>query len=299
MNRLIRLAIGFVSIAALAASSVLVWALSEPVPPSLYRPELKREMTQEQRWALDFELANETSMQFNTRRFDVPDPFEKRARWVEQEAVTYQIADLIQQILDIRIGKPRGNEAAFNQLVELGKQGDAGASCMADWLYQQHTLEMTARWKHGREEVTRQALQAKAATGHPVCAGMEARFYLHGEMGYPKDRAKAKPFLIEGAVAGFWGDQSLLSATHLIKDQVIDPKEVELQLCWKRVADQFSPASGFYEACGMYQSGPAFNQDIKPVEVPQQIKELARKWCKPTQEQWKVTAQDCANLENK
>lgn len=296
---LIRSGIGYLVLLAFAAGSVLVWAFNKPMPPSLYRPELKREMTQEERWKLDFELANEVSMEFNTRRFDAPDAFEKRARWAEREAVSYQIADLVQQIFDIRKVKARGNEAAFNQLVELGKQGDPGASCMADWMYQQHTLEMTARWKYSREEVTRQALKAKAATGHPVCAGMEARFYLHGEMGYPKDRAKAKPFFIEGAVAGFWGDQRYLANSHLIKGQVIESKEAELQLCWSRVADRFSPASHFFEVCDMFSRGPAFNQDLKPVGVPQHIKELARKWCEPTQEQWKVTAQDCANLENR
>lgn len=294
-----RFVLAVTTIAVLATGSVLVSAFNQSEPSSLYRPELKREMTREQRWTLDFEMANELTSQVGSRRFSGPDGIHKRTQWFQKEAMTYQIADLTQQIMDVTYSKARNNENAFNQLVELGQQGDESASCMANQLYQFHRKEDTTHWKYSRDEVTRLALKAKASSRHPVCAGMESRFYLLGDMGYPKDFDRAKPFAIEGAVAGFFGFQGYLAATHLIKGEVIDPKEVELQLCWKRVADQFSPASGFYEACGMYQSGPAFNQDVKPVEVPQHIKELANKWCKPTQEQWKVAAQDCASLENK
>ena len=107
--------------------------------------------------------------------------------------------------MDIRSGKSRNNEAAFNQLVELGRLGDVGASCMANFLYQYHLPSDTTHWKYSREYVTHQAIKAKASSRHPVCAGMESRFYLRGEMGYPKDPEKAKPFVIEGAVAGFFG----------------------------------------------------------------------------------------------
>jgi hypothetical protein len=72
------------------------------VPPSLYKPELKRELAQEQRRELGLELANEATMWSNSRRFNVSDAFDKRARWLEEEAVTYRIADLIQQIMEIR-----------------------------------------------------------------------------------------------------------------------------------------------------------------------------------------------------
>jgi hypothetical protein len=272
----------------LLCTGLLVWAFSTPMPPSLYKPELKRNMTQEERWKLDFDLANEITAQVNSRRFNVPDAFEKRAQWVEQEAVTYQIADLIQQIL---------NDGAFNQLVALGETGDVSASCMANLLYNYHRREDITRWKHSPDDVARMALKAKAASGHPVCAGMESRFYLRGEMGYPMDRAKAKPYVIEGAVAGFWADQAYLKGTNLIDGQTIDPKKVERLLCWTTVADRFSPASNKYASCYMFSHGPAFNLDSKPVLVPQQIKDLARKWCEPESESSKVTAQDCANLE--
>lgn len=167
--------IGFLALVAITAGSVLVCAFNEPMPPSLYKPELQREMTQEQRWQLDAELANAISMRFSAYRLDVTDDLEPRALWLEQQAVSYRLADLIQQILDLRAGNAHGNEAAFNQLVDLGRQGDAGASCIAALLYQYHPRDDTRRWKYSREEAAWLAQKAKAASEHPVCTRLASQ----------------------------------------------------------------------------------------------------------------------------
>lgn len=285
------------------AGGFLVFALSQPIPPSLYKPELKREFTQAQRWQLDMELANELGSRVNSHRFNGPEGIDKRARWVEQEAVTYQIADLLQQIMNATFRSPIYNEPAFNQLVELGKQGDASASCFANLFYNHHEDDKIKRWKYSRLEVAQLAMKAKAASGHPLCAGIESRFYMTGEHGYPKDRAKAKPYIIEKAVAGFYGWQEYLAGTHGTSNHEIDPKEVALELCWMRAGNTFSPMADYDTRCYGYLHGstPIVNikndqVEVTRVVVSEAIQVIARQWCEPTRV---VTAQECANLESK
>lgn len=67
-RHLIRFTIGFIAIAVLVAGSVWVRALNEPAAPSRYRPELKHELTQQERWKLNFDLANEVFMKENSSR---------------------------------------------------------------------------------------------------------------------------------------------------------------------------------------------------------------------------------------
>lgn len=270
-------------------------AFYEPPPPSLYKPELKRELTQKERWQLDFEMANELSMHTNTRRFDAPNMLKKRAKWVEDMAQWYPMADLLQQILDIRAFKARNNEAAFNRLVELGKQGDVAARCMAHFFYLYHAPDVTKTWKYSYDDVARLALEVKAA-GHPACVGMEGTFYLRGLMGYPKDRMKAKPYELESAIAGFYQSQYGMIGYNLIKGPEIQAKDIELSFCWERVTNQNVPAIDFYGSCSIAKRGLMFGANGEYV-ISDPLKPLVRKWCEPTQEQWKVTAQDCANLE--
>lgn len=134
----------------LAATAVAVaQGFAQSGPLSLYKPELKRDLTQKERWQLDFELAYEASMKEHNRyRFDAPGSFDKRAQWFEAAAQWYKAADLLQQIIDFRKSAMRNNEQAFSQLVELGKQGDVGAACLAAMFYRYHQKEVTARWKY-------------------------------------------------------------------------------------------------------------------------------------------------------
>lgn len=279
----------------LAFGTVLSRGSEASFPPSLYRSEMKRELPQKERWQLDFELANELSMHVNSRRFDAPGSFEKRAKWVEEMATWYPIADLLQQILDIRRFKTWNNEFAYNQLVDMGKRGDVAARCLAWMFYRYHAADITRKWKYSYEDVARLAIEVKDS-GHPACAGMEGGFYMHGLMGYPEDRKKAKPYFIDSAITGFYGSQYYLAITHLIKGPAISPKEAELQLCWRRVASTQSPAAHFNETCAAYRRGAVFGVDGKEYAVTEDIKELANKWCTEDQHM-KVTAQSCANLE--
>src|SRR5574340_581173 len=79
--------------------------------PSLYQPALERNLSREERWHFDTELLNEISMKsHNSRRFNVPEPFEKRAQWAESVARWYRTADLVQQLVDFRRSRMRDNE---------------------------------------------------------------------------------------------------------------------------------------------------------------------------------------------
>lgn len=136
MKRGMRVVLGSVVLLCLAVGSAWVMALEKPMPPSLYKPELKRSLTQQERWKLDFELANEATMKnHNSRRFDAPGSLEKRARWFEETAQWYPIADLLRQLIDFRTSSMLNNEKAFNELVQLGRGGDAGAACIAAMFY--------------------------------------------------------------------------------------------------------------------------------------------------------------------
>jgi hypothetical protein len=290
---IVRMALGAV-IAALFAGSVLVWAVNPSMPPSLYKPELKRELTQQARWQLDFELANEASMrEHNSRRFDAPGSFEKRARWFEETAQWYPLADLMQQMINFRKSAMVNNEKAFNELVERGKQGDVGATCMAWMFYRHFRKEVTAKWHYSYDDVARAALKLKDS-GHPVCSGVEGPLYLSGELGYPQDRSLAKPYMIGRAVTGFTGSQEYMANSHLFGSLNFEPKDVALQLCWERIADQTSPVIQFGTTCDAYRHGIAVDKNFQKVALPAHIQRLARDWCEPSRI---VTAQTCADLE--
>lgn len=294
-RKLIRLVLGSLVIVASCAVGLLVWAFDgKSMPPSLYKPELKREMTQEQRWKLDFELANEAAMKnHNSRRFDMPDAFEKRAKWFEETARWYPIADLMQQLIDFRTSSMRNNERAFNELVEMGKAGNISATCMAAMFYQHHDKEATAHWKYTYEDVAKEALKQKNS-GHPVCVGIEGSFHLYGQLGYTKSRELAKPYFVKRALIGFYGAQNYLLVSHVRGQMRFVPKDVALSLCWQRVADTISPYALFSSECETYRLGIAVNEDFKDVPLPPSIQQLAREWCEPSRI---VTAQTCADLE--
>ena len=289
----VRMALGAV-ITALFAGSVMVWALDTPLPLSLYMPQLKRELTQQERWQLDFELANEASMrEHNSRRFDAPGSFEKRARWFEETAQWYPLADLLQQLINFRKSAMVNNEKAFNELVERGKQGDVGATCIAWMFYKHFKKEDTAKWHYSYDDVARAALKLKDS-GHPVCSGVEGALYLDGNLGYPQDRNLAKPYLLKSAVSGFYGDQMYLLGGHQAGTLRFDPKEFELDLCWRKVTDAQAPLPGFRSTCTDYNAGVGLDEQLKFVPLPVALQQLAREWCEPSRI---VTAQTCADLE--
>lgn len=281
--------------AVLAATAVaLAQGCAQSGPPSLYKPELARPLTQTERWQLDFDLANEASMkEHNSRRFDAPGSFDKRAQWFEATAQWYKAADLLQQIIDFRKSAMRNNEQAFNQIVELGKQGDIGAACLAAMFYRHHQKEVTARWKYSFEQVAREALKYKDS-GNAVCFGLEGSLYLSGELGYPRDQRLAKPDMLRSALAGSFGNQNFMAITHHFESQRFEPKHVALKLCWLDIASQQSPAAFFEDTCRSYRLGIAFDRGLKEVPMPTHIQELARQWCSPDRI---VTAQTCADLE--
>jgi hypothetical protein len=279
-----------------ATAFAIAQGIQQSGPPSLYKPELARPLGQSERWQLDFELANEASMKdHNSYRFDAPGSFDKRARWVEATAQWYMTADLLQQMIDFRKSAMRNNEHAFNQLFELGKQGDVGAACTAARFYRYHRKEVTARWKYSFEQVAREALKYKDS-GNPVCFGLEGSLYLYGDLGYPSSRKQAKPDLLRSAVAGSFGDQVFLANMHHFEAQRFEPEHVALKLCWTRAASYQSPAAFFREACDGYRLGIAFDINGKEVAMPQHIQQLGRQWC--TSERI-VTAATCAALEQK
>lgn len=296
MQRGMSVVLGSVVLLCLAVGSAWVMALERPMPSSLYKPELKRNLTQEERWKLDFELANEATMKnHNSRRFDAPGSFEKRARWFEETAQWYLIADLLRQIIDFRTSRMINNEKAFNELVQLGRQGDAGAACMAALFYRHFDKADTAKWRNSLEYVVSEALKVNNS-GHPVCMGREGALFLYGEMGYPVDRNLAKPHLLKSALAGFYGAQEYIRNTHFLGARRFQPNEVALYLCWARVADQISPMAQFASECDSYRMGTAFDENQRSVTLPPNIQQLAREWCEPSRI---VTAQTCADLEQK
>ncbi len=288
------IAFGFAAVTALFVGVVLAWVSTTAMPLSLYKPALQRSMTEQERWKLDFDLANEASMrEHNSRRFDVPGSFEKRARWFEETAQWYPIADLMQQMIDFRKSAMVNNERAFNKLVELGERGDVGATCVAWMFYQHFNKEDTAKWRHKYEHVARAALKLKDS-GHPVCTGIEGELYVRGSLGYPQDRSLAKPHMIANAVAGFSGSQEYMANTHLFESKLFQQNDVALNLCWRRVADMSSPVVQFDAICRAYRNGYDFDRNLKEIAVPAHIQKIASEWCEPTRT---VTAQTCADLE--
>ena len=229
----------------------------------------------------------------NSRRFTAPGSFEKRARWFEETAQWYPLADLMQQLINFRKSAMVNNEKAFNKLVERGKKGDVGATCMAWMFYRHFRKEVTAKWHYSYDDVARAALKLKDS-GHPVCSGVQGPLYLYGELGYPQDRSLAKPYMMTRAVTGFYGSQMYLANSHLTEALRFKSDEFELNLCWTKVADVHSPLSGLGTMCGYYKDGMGFNEQLEPVALPAPLQKLAREWCEPNRI---VTAQTCADLE--
>lgn len=121
---------------------------------SRYDPAKALPLTQAQRWQLDFDLVNEADMrEINSRRFDVPNPYEKRARWFEEMAQGYELADLINQLFDFRTSATLNDEAVFTKLYALGRAGNEAAACMAEHFHRSLSREITARWKVSNEDI--------------------------------------------------------------------------------------------------------------------------------------------------
>jgi hypothetical protein len=256
--------------------------------PSLYQPELQRHLSRAERWRLDTELFNEISMKdHNSRRFEIPEPFEKRALWVESMARWYLTADLIQQLVDFRRSRMRDNETAFQQLVDFGEKGDIGAKCLSAAIYRHFPVEVRRRWKYTFEQLAAEAVKARSS-GHAICVAVEAELLLQG------DRAKAKSLLIESAVAGLYGYQKLLSRMHLDGSTRFRTRDVALKLCWQRVAFEQSAVAGFDNTCEVYRLGIASDAEGKEVPLPAATQKLAAEWCAPAK---KVIADDCARME--
>lgn len=261
---------------------------------SLFRAAAARDLAREERWRLDVQLMDEVGMKIhNNRRFDVPEPFEKRARWVESVAQWYRPADLVQQLVDFRKSVMRDNEPAFRQLVELGLAGDISAKCLAAGLYRHHERTVTDSWKYSFAFVANEAMKARDS-GHPVCAAVEASLYLTGEAGYPRDPGRAKPGLVQSALAGMYGSQEFLAGMHLDGSLRQVPADLVLNLCWQRVADVQASVGSLGSTCELYRMGMAPDQDGKAVAPSPEIQRLATQWCEPNRN---VTAQTCADLE--
>jgi hypothetical protein len=260
----------------------------------LYRPELGKELTQEQRWSTDVELANEIQiMDMNSRRFLDGNPFEQRARWVENLATSYKVADLVQQLVDFRRSTMRPNERAFMELVQRARTGDIGATCLAPVLYSRFPKKVVQSWPITYSRLVGDAMNAKDS-GHPVCANVAASVYLLGTAGYPKDAQRAKQWIVASAVAGSYRYRMRLANSHLAGAAALDKSEVALRLCWLRVADQIAPHAAFRYACEMYRDGRTIGPDLRTVDVGPDVQEVAHAWCQPSRS---VTAQVCADLE--
>ena len=294
--KLPRLLAVIMSVVILLISIVAMAQLLTPRPPSLYQPALARNLTKEERWKLDFDMVNEITMRdHNNYRFDAPGSFEKRAKWFEETAKWYPLADLMQQIIDFRKSTMRDNEKAFNQLVEMGQRGDIGAACIAALLYRHHRREVTDPWKYSFETVTREALKHEDS-GHTVCLGTRGGLYMSGELGYPKDENLAKPFVMRSAVAGFYGYQRDMVRSHIEGKLRFNPKDFEASLCWNRVTYTQAGVNSFFHACESYLDGTATNENLKSAPLPAPLIEMSRQWCDPKRI---VTAQTCADLEQK
>jgi hypothetical protein len=267
---------------------------------SLYQPSLKRELSKEQRWQLDFEIANESTMrEHNSRRFTVPGSFEKRALWFEETAQWYQIADLMRQVINFRTSTLMHDEAIFKQLFELGKSGDIGASCMAAMFYRPHQKEITDRWKLSYETVMREGLKHKDS-GHPVCAGIESGLYRRGELGYEKNISKANAALLEQAKMGFYEAQvDMYILAHSTGELALDKRHFEAYLCWKNLA--FLQAPIFEPECSTYEQGELYygrtlENPARRIPIPSDLVPIAKSWCEKNKPP--TTLATCLNLEN-
>lgn len=273
-------------------------AQAQGMPEPMVRASAAKTLTKQERWKLDFIIANEAGKrEFGSQMFPAPQSYEKRARWFEEHAQWYQTADLIRQIIDFRFPGVLNNESAFNRLYELGKQGDIGASCMASMLYLHHSEEMRKGWKYSHETVVREALKHKDS-GHPVCDGLEYGLYVHGLLGYPQDRALARKNALLRAHTGFYGTQNYLSGWHRHDSVVLNPKHFALSICWVKVAEQ--QIERIHNACETYQSGRIYyggtwQNPLATIPIPEHHKKVVAEWCDP-----KVlpTIDTCMTLEN-
>jgi len=230
----------------------------------------------------------------NSRRFDVPEPYEKRAQWFESLARWDPTADLLQQLIDFRRSAMRDNEAAYMRLVERGRQGDIGSTCLAAAIYQHFEPKVTEKWRLRFDDVAKAAMDV-SEKGHPVCAGVEATLYLHGSGGVSRDPVKSKAASIKAALSGMYGHQMALALMHLNGAIEFSPPDVTLYMCWSKVADRHSTLSGFTDKCESYRHGIASNSKGEPAELPESTQKLAAQWCAP---QMRVEPTDCARLEH-
>lgn len=283
------------------------WAVDTPLPEwarkypivkpiaSRYDPAKALQLAQAQRWQLDFDLVNEADMrEINSRRFDVPNPYEKRARWFEEMAQGYELADLINQLFDFRKSSTINDEAVFTKLYALGKSGNEAAACMAEHFHRSLSREITARWKVSYDDVAL-AAAPYIHSAHPVCSELEWSLASQGKGGLEKDPQRAHRARIKPALAGFYFRQSGMSVIHIDLVRQMHPKAVEAHLCWSRVADRSSVHSNFQGECDSYRQGFSSDGAGHSIQVPPSIQILARQWCEPTRI---VTPQECAQLES-
>jgi hypothetical protein len=283
---------GAVLLVALAGAATCV-ATSIPTPATLYKEENKRVMTQAQQWQLDFELANEYLQYGNNRRFlHLVD----RWAWFDEIAKTYEIADLVRQAINTRPSSNNSYEPAFTRLMELGKSGNISARCFA-WMIHGHLdKSKTQSWKYSYEDAARLALESKDS-GHPICKGIEGSLYLYGKLGYPQDKEKAKPYIIESALQGFYGDLKYLSGANSQIEGRSSPKKMALELCWRRQADRQSEWASFEIMCSAYKNGRGMNANLQDYKLSDEVRATAIEWCQTTGPKADTTAQDCAELE--
>jgi hypothetical protein len=268
-------------------------ATSVPTPEALYKEENKRTMTQAVQWQLDFELANEYLQYSNNRRFlHLVD----RWAWFDEIAKGYEIADLVRQTINTRPSSNDSYEPAFTRLVELGKAGNISARCFA-WMIHGHLdKRKTKSWKYSYEDAARLALESKDS-GHPICKGIEGSLYLYGQLGYPQSKEKAKPFIIESALIGFYGDLKYLAGANSPIEGKNDSKKMALELCWLRQANRQSHTAYFDTACSVYLEGRAMNSKMEYFNLSEEVKATAQDWCQTSGPKVNTTAQDCAELE--
>ena len=273
-------------------------AYAQGMPEPMFQPSKAKTLTQQERWQLDFTIANETTMrEHGSAMFRSPGVFEKRANWFEEHAQWYELADLMRQLFDFRQVRIMNNEKAFNRLFELGKQGDIGASCTAALLYLHHDEYTRRNWKYSYETVVREALKHKDS-GHPVCAGMEDGLYLRGELGYPKDKKLAHKYALIGAQQGFYKTQLIISGWHRLKDVALHPKHFALNMCWGKLAEQqvdtYAPPCELYRE-GKMNYGATIEKPLNLIDMPQDLKKIALDWCDA---KTPPTIETCMALEN-
>lgn len=288
----------FLLAVAIGYSTYSSFAHAQGMPEPMFNPSATKTLTQQERWQLDFTIANETTMREHASAlFRSPQSFEKRAKWFEEHAQWYELADLMRQLFDFRQVRIMNNQKAFNRLYELGRQGDIGASCTAALLYMHHDEYTRKDWKYSYETVVREALKHKDS-GHLVCPTTEASLYTYGQLGYPEDKRLALKYSLPRGQQDFYKNQRYLSAWHKHDSVVLNPKHFALSICWSKVAEQQVERQENY--CDTYQSGfiyfgGTWQNPTASIPIPEEHKKVVAEWCDA---KVKPTIDTCMALEN-